>query len=115
MKNTCLVIASAIAMLLVGPALGLDEEHSHGEPGTAKLGTVKFQTSCSPAAQAQFEKALAMLHSFFYPATLKAFEAVAQTDPQCAIAYWGLAIAQRPNPLVTRTRCGRRCSKRSCI
>ncbi|RDK02906.1 hypothetical protein DLM46_10230 [Paraburkholderia lacunae] len=42
-----------------------------------------------------------MLHSFFYPATLKAFEAVTQIDPQCAIAYWGLAIAQRPNPLVS--------------
>ncbi|TCW85909.1 hypothetical protein C5O80_10535 [Burkholderia sp. SRS-46] len=41
-----------------------------------------------------------MLHSFFYPATLKAFEAVIKTDPQCAIAYWGLAMAQPPNPLV---------------
>lgn len=94
-----LVIASA-AILAVGPTLGQDEEHSHGEPGATKLGTVKFPTSCTPAAQAQFEKALAMLHSFFYPATLKAFEAVIQTDPQCAMAYWGLAIAQRPNPLV---------------
>ncbi|WP_211461500.1 hypothetical protein [Collimonas silvisoli] len=95
-----LIIASAVAILAAGPALGHDEEHSHGEPGTAKLGTVKFPTSCTPAAQLQFEKALAMLHSFFYPATLKAFEAVMQTDPHCAIAYWGLAIAQRPNPLV---------------
>ncbi|KVN68052.1 hypothetical protein WM03_31960 [Burkholderia ubonensis] len=41
-----------------------------------------------------------MLHSFFYPATLKAFDAVIKTDPQCAIAYWGLAMAQPPNPLV---------------
>jgi hypothetical protein len=40
-----------------------------------------------------------MLHSFFYPATLKAFEAVTQTDSQCAIACRGLAIAQRSNPL----------------
>ena len=95
-----LVIASAAAILAVGPTFGQDEKHSHGVPGAAKLGTVKFPTSCTPAAQPQFEKALTMLHSFFYPANFKAFEAVIQTDPQCAIAYWGLAIAQRPNPLI---------------
>ncbi|SFA75153.1 hypothetical protein SAMN04515620_102117 [Collimonas sp. OK607] len=48
-----LVIASTAAILAVGPTLGQDEEHSHGEPGAAKLGTVKFPTSCTPAAQAQ--------------------------------------------------------------
>jgi tetratricopeptide (TPR) repeat protein len=41
-----------------------------------------------------------MLHSFFFPETIKAFEATAATDPHCAIAYWGLAVSQRPNPLV---------------
>jgi hypothetical protein len=41
-----------------------------------------------------------MLHSFFFPETIKAFSAVAETDPSCAIAYWGIAISQRPNPLV---------------
>ena len=100
MNNECHVIASAVAIIAVSPALSHDEEHSHGEPGTAKLGTVKFPSSCTPAAQPQFGNALAILHSFFYPATLKAFEAVTQTDPQCAIAYWGLAIAQCSNPLV---------------
>lgn len=95
-----LVIATAAAFFATGPTFGQDEKHSHGVPGAAKLGTVKFPTSCAIAAQAQFDTALAMLHSFFYPANFKAFEAVIQTDPQCAIAYWGLAIAQRPNPLV---------------
>lgn len=41
-----------------------------------------------------------MLHSFFYPDDLKEFTQAAETDPQCAIAYWGIAIGQRPNPLV---------------
>ena len=87
-------------MLVFGSAIAHDVEHAHGELDRATLGTVKFSTSCTPAAQVQFETALAMLHSFFYPATLKAFESVTRTDPHCAIAYWGLAIAQRPNPLV---------------
>jgi len=67
---------------------------------TEELGRVQFQTSCTAQAQAQFERALAMLHSFFYPETMRAFAAVAETDPSCAIAYWGIAVSQRPNPLV---------------
>src|SRR5499425_2967355 len=65
-----------------------------------KLGRVVFKTSCSPEAQKQFERALAMLHSFFFPETIKTFSAIPETDPTCAIAYWGIAISQRPNPLV---------------
>src|SRR5919109_2708284 len=65
-----------------------------------QYGTVHFPVSCTPAAQAQFDRAVTMLHSFFYPETIKAFTTVADTDPQCAMAYWGIAISQRPNPLV---------------
>jgi tetratricopeptide (TPR) repeat protein len=76
---------------------------AHGDdPKTKKekLGTVLFKTSCSPQAQKEFEVALARLHSFHFPETIKAFSAVPQTDPSCAIAYWGLAVSIRPNPLV---------------
>src|SRR3989442_12091652 len=73
-----------------------DEAKARGE----KLGGVLFKTSCTPEAQKQFERALAMLHSFFFRETIKAFSAIPETDPGCAIAYWGIAISQRPNPLV---------------
>jgi hypothetical protein len=63
------------------------------------LGTVHFPISCS-AAQAKFDRAVALLHNFFYPETVKAFQAVIQEDPSCAIAYWGLAMSELPNPLV---------------
>src|SRR5438552_9959885 len=75
-----------------------DPTNRPGEP--EKLGLVHFKTSCSPEARKQFERALAMLHSFFFPETVKAFMAIPATDPSCAIAYWGIAISQRPNPLV---------------
>jgi hypothetical protein len=65
-----------------------------------RLGEVNFSISCSPAAQAQFNRAVALLHSFFFPETVKAFSAVAEMEPSCAMAYWGIAISQRPNPLV---------------
>jgi tetratricopeptide (TPR) repeat protein len=65
-----------------------------------RFGEVNFPISCSAAAQDQFNHAVAMLHSFFYPETIKAFGALAQQEPTCAMAYWGIAVSQRPNPLV---------------
>src|SRR5215472_12823784 len=65
-----------------------------------RLGEVNFPISCDPAAQAQFNRAVALLHSFFFPETVKAFSAIAEKEPSCAMAYWGIAISQRPNPLV---------------
>ena len=67
---------------------------------SGRFGRVLFKTSCTAEAQQQFDRALAMLHSFYFPETVKAFNAIAETDPECAIAYWGLAMSQRPNPLV---------------
>src|SRR5215472_14881381 len=64
------------------------------------LGRVNFETSCTPQAQEKFDRGLAMVHSFFYPDSIKAFTEAASADPQCAIAYWGIAISNRPNPLI---------------
>src|SRR3982074_3007555 len=85
------IVAAALIALLGQGAARADEE---------RLGEVNFPISCSPAAQQQFNRALAMQHSFFFPETVKAFTAVADNEPSCAMAYWGIAISQRPNPLV---------------
>jgi hypothetical protein len=65
-----------------------------------ELGRVHFETSCTPPAQEKFDRALAMVHSFVYPDSVQAFTEAAAADPQCAIAYWGVAISHRPNPLI---------------
>lgn len=65
-----------------------------------RLGEVSFPISCSPAAQTQFNRAVAMQHSFFFPETVKTFSAIVEKEPTCAMAHWGIAISQRPNPLV---------------
>jgi hypothetical protein len=65
-----------------------------------RFGTVDFKVSCSAAAQHQFDQAVGALHSFFYPETVKAFGRVLELDPGCAMAYWGIARSQLPNPLV---------------
>lgn len=64
-----------------------------------KLGNVSFPTSCDPKVQAQFERAVAMLHSFWYSAGEKTFRDVLAQDPSCAIATWGIAALLMSNPL----------------
>ena len=64
-----------------------------------QLGKVDFQNSCSPAVQEAFQRAVAMLHSFRYAETEKAFREVLAQDPSCAIASWGIAAILMSNPL----------------
>jgi hypothetical protein len=96
MISRIVVLVVPLIALLVGA-----DAIAHDERGAAeKLGTVHFPVSCSPEAQQQFDRAMTLLHSFFYPETVKAFTRVTQTDPTCAMGYWGLAISQRQNPLI---------------
>src|SRR5499426_1577403 len=63
------------------------------------LGKVDFKNSCSPAVQEKLRQGVAMLHSFYYSETMKAFEEVAREDNSCAIAAWGYASILMQNPL----------------
>jgi hypothetical protein len=95
-KSIAALLASAFAFAATGVLAHGDDPSARKE----KLGKVLFKTSCSPQAQKEFEVALARLHSFHFPETIRAFTAIPQTDPSCAISYWGLAVSIRPNPLV---------------
>jgi tetratricopeptide (TPR) repeat protein len=64
-----------------------------------KLGKVTFPTSCDAKVQAQFERGVAMLHSYWFTEARKVFDGVLQQDTSCAIAYWGLAVNYLGNSL----------------
>jgi len=64
-----------------------------------RLGAVNFPTSCSPTAQKEFTRAVALLHSFWFSHAIAGFEAAAQADPSCGVAYWGGAVSRLGNPL----------------
>ena len=97
MASTCLLLpALPVAAQPSPPQPSLHGEHAAGE----NFGRVTFPVSCSPAAQERFSRAVAMLHSFHYPGAEQAFTALAEAEPDCAMAWWGVAISQRPNPLV---------------
>ena len=93
------LLIGACVPLLCEPAWAAQDEHA-GHSAGQNSGSVHIPISCSQDAQRQFDRAVAILHSFFYPETVKAFSAIAQAEPSCAMAYWGVAISQRPNPLV---------------
>jgi tetratricopeptide (TPR) repeat protein len=71
-----------------------------GQSRENQLGKVEFETSCTPAAQAQFNRAMLYQHSFWYRASQRAFEEVLKTDPACSMANWGVALSLLWNPHV---------------
>ena len=83
-----------VALALHAPAFA-DDSHAHD----GHLGKVSFPTSCDPKVQPAFERAVAMLHSFWYSAGEQAFRDVLKDDPGCAIATWGIASILMSNPL----------------
>jgi hypothetical protein len=63
-----------------------------------RLGTVHFETSCNEVAQRRFDRAMRYQHSFWYRESKELFEEVLKADPDCGIAYWGIALSLLNNP-----------------
>src|SRR3954447_12816127 len=92
MKNTSFAVAAiAAALSLAQPALGQSND---------KLGIVNFETSCKPEAQKLFNQGMLYQHSFWYRASQKVYEDTLKADPECGIAYWGIALSLLWNPHV---------------
>lgn len=91
-----LIGTSCIAALSAGAA---DAPHQHDVTASAqRLGTVHFATSCNPAVQAEFDRGVALLHSFWFSAAIDRFEQVLAQDSRCAMAQWGIAMSWWGNP-----------------
>ena len=95
-----LITLVAVAVVCLGgpwPATSQDHQHEHGTP-TGRIGTVHFETSCAPAVRETFDRGVALLHSFWFSAAIKAFDEVLAGDPQCVMAQWGKAMSWWSNP-----------------
>ena len=86
------LLALLVAILLAFPASPQEKT------AVEKLGKVRFQTSCSAAVQSEFERAVALLHSFALEEARRAFVLVSDKDPGCGIAHWGVAMTMYGNP-----------------
>src|SRR5687768_10769755 len=89
-----------ICLTLVAPKAVWAQHEQHGGLAPKDIGTVNFDTSCNAATKTQFNEAVALLHSFWFPESRAIFQSVLKTDPNCAIAYWGIALTYWGNPFV---------------
>jgi tetratricopeptide (TPR) repeat protein len=91
-KSTPAIAATLIAVLsFLQPAFGEEETEQ-------RFGTVHFDTSCNDIAQRRFDRAMRYQHSFWYRESRELFEEVLKADPECGIAYWGIALSLLNNP-----------------
>ena len=90
MKPKRLILVAGITAALTCSALGQQDE---------KLGKLSFPTSCDPKVQAEFERGVAMIHSYWFLIARRTFEGVLREDPNCAMAYWGIALDLLNNSL----------------
>jgi tetratricopeptide (TPR) repeat protein len=90
MKPKYLMVAASMIALLTGGAFAQQDE---------KLGKLVFPTSCDPKVQGEFERGVAMIHSYWFLFARRTFEGVLREDPNCAMAYWGIALDLLNNSL----------------
>ena len=97
----------AAAAMLVGITAVPVFAQAHAHPRQAnsgEFGTVHFATSCAPGVAATFDRAVALLHSFEFGASIQAFNEVLAADSTCAIAHWGIALSLWTNPMAAGNR-----------
>jgi tetratricopeptide (TPR) repeat protein len=88
------LIAAILLTVVASSSRAQEHQHGNGE----KLGTVHFATSCNEVAQKEFNRAVALLHSFQFSRAIEGFTAVLGEDATCGIAYWGIALSDWSNP-----------------
>jgi tetratricopeptide (TPR) repeat protein len=92
------VLGAWILIMVAGSSIA--QEHQHAAVGE-KLGQVHLRTSCNAAAQQQFDRAVALLHSFQFSHAIEGFNATLKADSSCAMAFWGIALSHWSNPFAT--------------
>jgi len=108
------ILIFGLRAAFVQPAIA-QHEHPAGDP--AKLGKVTFTVSCAPSVQSEFSSAVAMLHSFWYEKASETFGAIAEQDPTCGMAYWGIAMSYYhpiwPTPSPADLRAGKAAAEKA--
>src|SRR6476660_7938357 len=99
-KEVMIKLLNTAMVSFAGAALISLAQPAFAQVDDGKLGKVHFETSCKPDAQKLFDQAMLYQHSFWYRASQKVFEDVLKADPECGIAYWGIALSVLWNPHV---------------
>jgi len=93
-SKTRLWLAPILAVLLaLGAARSANAQSDAHDLMEGRGRDVSFPVSCGADIQPRFDAALAALHSFWYGQALKEFTAITEAKPDCAMAYWGIAMS----------------------
>jgi hypothetical protein len=92
-----LLLAGAFVVTCAPESFAQHEQHAMPADSIGSA-SVKFETSCAPAVKDEFNKGVALLHSFWFPEAIKTFEGILARDPNCAMAHWGIALSHWGNP-----------------
>ena len=77
-------------LFILSTAMQAQTHHSK----SPDVGVVHFPiTAERPSTQQDFDRAMALLHSFWYSSALKEFHEITTREPNCAMAYWGIAMS----------------------
>lgn len=94
MKRTQLFFAMFLLVLCSSSTQSQEmHPHTHTHDSSERLGQINFPVSCTASSQKQFNRATALLHSFWYEEAERSFAAIAREDPKCAMAHWGVAMS----------------------
>ena len=96
-KPMILLLAGAFVVTCAPESFAQHEQHAMPADSIGSA-SVKFETSCAPAVKDEFNKGVALLHSFWFPEAIKTFEGILARDPNCAMAHWGIALSHWGNP-----------------
>jgi hypothetical protein len=92
-----LALGVTVFALVTASAGQQPDQHDHGVPA-GRLGAVHVAISCAPAVQKEFDRGVALLHSFWFSAAIESFNTVLKGDPRCVMAHWGVAMSWWGNP-----------------
>ena len=92
-----LLLCVTVSLHVTSSAAQHPDQHDHRVPA-GRLGTVHMATSCAPAVLKEFDRGVALLHSFWFSAAVESFNTVLKGDPRCVMAHWGTAMSWWSNP-----------------
>ncbi len=94
----CALFTLIFPLLAWQPQVQAHDDDDAPYTGKEKLGHVEFRVSCNAKAQAEFNRSMALFHSFWFDPAIKSFKNVLAQDSSCGMAHWGIAFMSIGNP-----------------
>jgi hypothetical protein len=91
MKSLCYLLIASVALAIVFHAQNKKPDQPPSTPEEG-FGRAHMDISCSATVAAEFDRALSLLHNFWYLRARERFNEISKNDPECAMAYWGAAM-----------------------